>query len=437
MRVTVLGAGLIGTSSAYFLAQLGHEVTVIERQPCAGAETSFANGGQISVSHAEPWANPGAPLKILQWLGKEDAPLLFRLRADPRQWLWGLAFLRECLPARTRRNIEQIVRLGTYSREVLQQLRRDTAIAYDHRTQGILHFYTSRKEFDAAIAPAEQMRELGCERRVISADEAVAIEPALRHVRGELAGATFTAADESGDANKFTRELARLAQAAGVRFLHGHTVTALHQVAGRVDHAEVTGADGRFQRIGGDAFVLALGSFSPLLAAPLGISLPVYPAKGYSVTMPVKDVDMAHQVSLTDDEYKLVFSRFTGAEGDRLRIAGTAELNGYERHLNLARCEAILRRVEHLFPGAGDRSKAQFWAGLRPATPSNVPLVGRSAIANLYLNTGHGTLGWTHACGSAKSIARLVTGLRPELDFDFLGPEIRPGSPDPVWPGAL
>ena len=437
MRVTVLGAGLIGTSSAYFLAQLGHEVTVIDRQPSAGAETSFANGGQISVSHAEPWANPGAPLKILQWLGKEDAPLLFRLRADARQWLWGLAFLRECLPARTRRNIEQIVRLGTYSREVLQQLRRDTGIAYDHRTEGILHFYTSRKEFDAAIVPAEQMRELGCERRVISADEAVAIEPALRHIRHELAGATFTAADESGDANKFTRELARLAQAAGVRFLHGHTVTALREVGGRIDHAEVTDAQGRFQRIGGDAFVLALGAFSPLLAAPLGLSLPVYPAKGYSVTMPVKDVGMAHQVSLTDDEYKLVFSRFTGAEGDRLRIAGTAELNGYDRHLNLVRCEAILRRVEYLFPGAGDTTKAQFWAGLRPATPSNVPLIGRSGIDNLYLNTGHGTLGWTHACGSGKSIARLVTGLRPELDFDFLGPESGPASADPVWPGAF
>ena len=431
MRVTVLGAGLIGTTSAYFLAQLGHDVTVIDRQASPAAETSFANGGQISVSHAEPWANPGAPLKILQWLGKEDAPLLFRLRPDLRQWLWTLSFLRECLPGRTRHNIEQIVRLGTYSRDTLQQLRRDTGIAYDHRTEGILHFYTSEREFEAALAPAEQMRALGCERKVVSADEAVAIEPALRHIRGELAGATYTAADESGDANRFTLELAKLARAAGVRFLHGHTVTALRPQGGRIDHVEVTDNEGRFQRIRGDSFVLALGAFSPLLAAPLGLRLPVYPAKGYSVTMPVKDAELAHRVSLTDDEFKLVFSRLTGAQGDRLRIAGTAELNGYDRDLNLVRCEAIVRRVEHLFPGAGDTSRVQYWSGLRPATPSNVPLIGRSRIDNLYLNTGHGTLGWTHACGSGKSLARIVTGLRPEVDFDFLGSRASPGQPLP------
>ena len=435
MRVTVLGAGLIGTTSAYFLSQLGHEVTVIDRQATPGAETSFANGGQISVSHAEPWANPAAPWKVLQWLGKEDAPLLFRLRADRRQWLWGLAFLRECLPHRTRHNIEQIVRLGTYSRDVLQQVRRDTGIAYDQRTEGILHFYTCRKEFDAALAPAEQMRELGCEREVISAEKAIALEPALRHIRGELAGATYTAADESGDANRFTVELARLAQAAGVRFLQGHTVTALREIGGRMDHAEVTDAEGRFQRIGGDAFVLSLGAFSPLLAAPLGIRLPVYPAKGYSVTMPVRDASMAHRVSLTDDEYKLVFSRLTGEQGDRLRIAGTAEFNGYDRHLNLVRCEAIVRRVEHLFPGAGDATQAQYWSGLRPATPGNVPLIGQSRIRNLYLNTGHGTLGWTHACGSGKSIARIVTGMQPEVEFDFLGGETQPGVVTPTLRG--
>ena len=199
MRVIVLGAGLLGVTSAYFLQQQGHEVTVIDRQATPGAETSFANGGQISVSHAEPWANPSAPLKVLQWLGQEDAPLLFRLRADLRQWLWGLSFLRNCTPARTRHNIEQIVRLGTYSRDTLQQLRRDTGIQYDQRTQGILHFYTSQKEFDGALAPAEQMRQLGCERRVISADEAVRIEPALASIRPQLAGATYTAADESGN----------------------------------------------------------------------------------------------------------------------------------------------------------------------------------------------------------------------------------------------
>ena len=417
MQVVILGAGLLGVTSAYFLRRLGHDVSVIDRQAAPAAETSFANGGQISVSHAEPWANPSAPLKLLKWLGKEDAPLLFRLRADMRQWLWGLQFLRECTPARTRHNIGQIVRLGTYSRDVLQQLRRDTGIAYDQRTQGILHFYTSEKEFAGAEAPAAQMRELGCDRRVISADEAVKIEPALRHIRPQLAGATYTAEDESGDANRFARELVLRCQDDGVRFLLSHTVTALREAGGQLDHVEATDAEGRFQRIRADAYVLAMGSLSPLYAQPLGISLPIYPAKGYSVTMPVVDESMAHQVSLTDDEFKLVFSRL----GDRLRIAGTAELNGYDRDLNRVRCEAIVRRVEQLFPGAGDAERAQFWTGLRPATPSNVPIIGRSKLPNLYFNTGHGTLGWTHACGSGKSIARIISGLKPEVDFAFTG----------------
>jgi D-amino-acid dehydrogenase len=417
MKVIVLGAGLLGVTSAYFLRQQGHDVTVVDRQASPAAETSFANGGQISVSHAEPWANPSAPLKVLKWLGKEDAPLLFRIRADMRQWLWGLQFLRECTPARTRHNIEQIVRLGTYSRDMLQQLRRDIGIAYDERTQGILHFYTSEKEFDGAEGPAAQMRALGCDRRVISADEAVKLEPALRHIRPQLAGATYTAEDESGDANRFARELVKRCEADGVQFLMSHTVTALRESGGKIDHVEATDSEGRFQRLRADAYVLAMGSLSPLYAQPLGIHLPIYPAKGYSVTMPVKDVSMAHQVSLTDDEYKLVFSRL----GDRLRIAGTAELNGYDRDLNRVRCEAIVKRVEQLFPGAGDAEQAQFWTGLRPATPSNVPIIGRSKLPNLFLNTGHGTLGWTHSCGSGKSIARIVSGLKPEVDFAFSG----------------
>jgi D-amino-acid dehydrogenase len=419
MRVLVLGSGLLGVSSAYYLSQLGHEVTVMDRQASPAAETSFANGGQISVSHAEPWANPSAPLKVLQWLGKEDAPLLFRIRADMRQWLWGLQFLRECTPARTSHNIKQIVRLGTYSRDMLQVLRRDTGLSYAQRTQGILHFYTTQKEFDGALKPAELMRQLGCERKVISADEAVKLEPALQHIRPQLAGATYTAEDESGDANMFARELVKLCQNAGVKFLMSHTVTALREAGGAIDHVEATDSEGRFQRVRADAYVMAMGSMSPIYAAPLGIHLPIYPAKGYSVTMPVVDATKAYQVSLTDDEYKLVFSRYTTQAGDRMRIAGTAELNGYDRYLNRVRCEAIVKRVEQLFPGAGDAEQAQFWTGLRPATPSNVPMIGKTKLSNFYLNTGHGTLGWTHACGSGKSIARIISGLQPEVDFAF------------------
>ncbi len=442
MRVIVLGAGVIGTTSAYFLQQLGHEVTVIDRQAVPGAETSLANGGQISVSHAEPWANPSAPLKVLKWLGQEDAPLLFRLRADMRQWLWGLQFLRECTPARTRHNIRQIVQLGTYSRDVLRELRTQLGLRYDQRTQGILHFYTDAREFEGALAPAEQMRSLGCERRVVSADEAVRIEPALAAMRSRLAGATYTAEDESGDAHLFTRELARAAEAGGVRWRMGCHITAVHQQAGRIDHVEITNEAGRYERLQADAYVLALGSFSPLLAEPLGLRLPIYPAKGYSVTLPVRDAARAYQVSLTDDQFKLVFSRYSSPGGagqearDVLRVAGTAELNGYSRSLSEVRCAAIVRRVEELFPGAADGSQAQYWSGLRPATPSNVPLIGRTHLPNLFLNTGHGTLGWTHACGSGKSIARIVSGLQPELDFAFCGAPARPGQSRPARAAA-
>jgi D-amino-acid dehydrogenase len=300
---------------------------------------------------------------------------------------------------------------------MLQQLRRDIGIDYDQRTQGILHFYTSAKELEAAEEPAALMRALGCDRRLITIDEAVRIEPALQHIRPKLAGATYTAQDESGDANRFARELVEHCQADGVRFLMSHTVTALRASGGQLEHVEATDSEGRFQFLHADAYVLALGSWSPLYVRPLGIRLPIYPAKGYSVTMPVRDSTRAFQVSLTDDEHKIVFSRL----GDRLRIAGTAELNGYDRDLNRVRCEALVRRTEELFPGAGDTARAQYWTGLRPATPSNVPIIGRSKLRNLYLNTGHGTLGWTHACGSGKSIARIVSGVAPEVEFPFVG----------------
>ena len=415
MKVIVLGAGVVGVASAWFLERAGFEVTVVDRQHQPAAETSFANGGQISVSHAEPWANPGAPLKMLRWLGRDDAPLLWRLQADAAQWRWGLAFLRQCTRERAHHNIAQLVRLGLYSRETLQALRRDTGLSYDQRSGGILHFYTSAAEFEAAHEPARLMRELGCERRIVSADEAVTIEPALRQARGRLVGGTYTEADESGDACRFTRELAALCRARGVRFLMGHDITALRAAGTRIEHVEAIDAEGRYTRLAADRYVLALGSHSARLAAPLGLRLNIYPAKGYSLTMPVRDAALAHRVSLTDDEYKLVFSRL----GERLRVAGTAELGGYGRALDRGRCAAILRRVEQLFPGAGDASRVEYWSGLRPATPSNLPYLGASRIANLFLNTGHGTLGWTQACGSGKALADLLAGRRPEVDFAF------------------
>ena len=420
MRIVVLGAGVIGTSSAWFLSRRGHVVTVLEREPGAGLQTSFANGGQISVSHAEPWANPSAPLKILKWLAKEDAPLLFRLRPDLRQWLWGLSFLRECLPSRTRRNIRQIVNLGLYSRATLGELRRETGIAYDELTAGILHFYTSERELEAAIEPTRLMNELGCDRQVKTPEECIAIEPALAFAKDRIVGGTYTPSDESGDAHLFTVRLAALAAERGVEFRYGTRILSLDRAGDRVASVRVADAKGRISVVRADAFVVALGSYSPFLLRPLCIRVPIYPAKGYSVTMKVADPARAYRVSLTDDEYKIVYSRL----GDRLRVAGTAELNGYDTELNEVRCQALVRRTEALFPGAADVATARFWTGLRPATPGNVPLIGRTRYRNLFLNTGHGTLGWTHACGSARLLADIVDGRKPEIDFDYLGRDV-------------
>jgi D-amino-acid dehydrogenase len=417
MKVIVLGAGVVGITSAWYLARAGHAVTVVERQGAAGLETSFANGGQISVSHAEPWANPGAPAKVIEWLGREDAPLLFRPRWDARQWAWGLRFLVECLPFRTRDNIRQILALALYSRAQLQLLRRDTGIQYDQLTRGILHFYTDEEEFERAVAQAPLMRQYGCERDVKTADECIVIEPALRHAAERIVGGTYTAADESGDARKFTQALAELAAGQGVRFLYGHTIKRLETERRRILSVVLADAEGGDERIAADAYVVALGSYSPLLLRPVGISIPVYPLKGYSITIPLEAGDEAPTVSLTDDSHKLVFSRL----GERLRVAGTAELNGYNTDVNDARCQAIVRRTFELFPSAGHPERAEFWTGLRPATPSNVPVVGRTRYANLFLNTGHGTLGWTMACGSGRAIADIVSGRRPEPDFRFAG----------------
>jgi D-amino-acid dehydrogenase len=421
MRVLVLGAGVVGVTAAWYLAADGHEVIVVDRQPSAAQETSFANGGQISASYAEPWANPEAPRKVLQWLGREDAPLLFRLRADWRQWRWGLQFLVECLPARTRHNTIQCLNLALYSRDCLKALRAATGIAYDHLEHGILQFYTDGKEFEQGIASSVLMREFGCDRDVKTADECVAIEPALAQCRDRVAGGIFTATDESGDAQQFTQALAALAAARGVKFRWNTTIEALAAAGDAIGGVRCTDAQSRQHTLTADAYVMALGSFSPLLLRPLDVPCLVYPAKGYSATIAVGDHRGAPTVSLTDLAAKIVLTRL----GDRLRVAGTAELNGYGIELNPIRCDALVRRTFDLFPDAGERSGVQFWAGLRPATPSNVPLVGGTRYRNLFLDTGHGTLGWTMACGSGRALADVVAGRVPDVDFAFTGAPAR------------
>ncbi len=415
MRVVVLGAGVVGVTSAWYLSQDGHEVTVIDRQPQAGLETSFANGGQISVSHAEPWANPGAPHKIWKWLGREDAPLLFRLRADPRQWSWGARFLIECLPERTRRNTLTILRLGLYSRDRLKALRRETGIQYDQLENGILQLHTDEREFEAAHARVELLRSHGCEMHIKSVAECMNLEPALRATRIGLIGGTYAPDDESGDAHKFTGNLAEMCRGRGVEFRFEHAIESLQTEAGAVTAAIVRDTEGNLEEVGADAFLVALGSYSPFLLSSAGVRVPVYPVKGYSVTVALENVATAPTMCMSDENGKIAISRL----GDRLRAAGTAELTGYDTSLNDARCDAILARVEQLFPGAGNYAGALRWAGLRPATPSNVPLIGRTRYRNLYLNTGHGTLGWTLACGSGRAVADVMAGRRPEVEFPF------------------
>ncbi|WP_203300095.1 D-amino acid dehydrogenase [Marinobacter sediminum] len=416
MHIAVLGAGVVGTTTAWYLQKQGHQVTVIDRQSNAGLETSFANGGQVSVSHAEPWANPSAPLKILKWLFRADAPLLFRPRLDLAQWRWALAFLRECTSARAAYNIRQMVNLGTYSRAQLQALRQEAGIEYDALSKGILHFYTNPQEFDGALKPTRIMQDLGCDRQIIDADRAVELEPALKPIRDQIAGATYTSQDESGDALKFTQNLARKCAEAGVEFLYGTEILDFERAGDRILGVQVL-KNGGHDIFRADAYVLSLGSFSAPLARKIGLTLDIYPTKGYSITVPVKNEDAAFKVSLTDDEYKLVYSRL----GNRMRVAGTAEISGYSRDLNYTRCRAIVRRTAEVMPEAGHWDQAQFWTGLRPATPSNVPYIGKSHLANLYLNTGHGTLGWTHSCGSAAALADIVAGRKPEVDFSFSG----------------
>lgn len=417
MKVAVLGSGIIGVSTAWWLSQHGHDVVVIDKQPGPAQETSRANGAQISVSYAEPWANPQAPLKLLKWIFKDDAPLLFRPQLDPRQWLWGLMFMRECLPARVSSNIRAMVRLAEYSRSTLQHMRRELDIDYDHLEKGILNFYRDPAEFEASQKMAGVMRDYGVDRRIVSTDEVVAIEPALAPMRHCIVGGDYTAEDETGDAYLFTTALAERAAQSGVQFQYNTQVTRLLAVGGQISGVEIIDPDGMYSTIKADAYVAAMGSYTPLLVSPLGVPCLIYPTKGYSATFTILDTDAAPTVSVTDGANKVVYSRL----GNQLRMAGTAEMSGYSRSLNTGRCDHMVKLAHELFPSVLDFANARFWSGLRPSTPSNVPLVGRTKIRNLYLNTGHGTLGWTMGVGSGRALADLISGRKPEPEFPFLG----------------
>ena len=428
MRVTVLGAGIIGVSTAWHLLERGHEVTLVDRQADAALETSFGNAAQISVSYCEPWANREAPLKALKWMFDPEGPLKFRPQLDPAQWKWGLQFLAQCNDTAFERNVAQLVALGQYSHSALKAIVASTGIQYHRLTKGIAHYYTSQQSFDDAGSAAEVMRRHGVARRVVSRDELLRIEPALRGFADRIVGGTYTESDESGDCRAFTQKLLRLCQARGLQTLMEYDIERIHTQGGEVQNVQVRDRiGGQVRQLQADAFVVACGSYTTALLKQVGVNVPIYPGKGYSATLPLLRPDQAPSVSLLDDQMKCAVSRL----GNQLRVAGTIELGGFDMRLDtpLARTRSrmLVRRIEQVFPGVADTrtpeegGDPQFWCGLRPATPTNIPLMGRTRVGKLWVNAGHGTLGWTHGAGSGKALAELVSGEQPAMNFNFCG----------------
>ena len=436
MKIIILGAGIIGVSTAWHLLERGHEVTVVERQADAALETSFANAAQISVSYCEPWANRDAPLKALKWMFSKEAPLLFRPKLDWQQWRWSLQFLSQCNDAAFERNVQQLVALGAYSHAALKDLVRSTGIEYQRLEHGIAHYYTDQKSFDTAGDAAALMRKYGVSRRVVSRDELLRIEPAFGQFAHRIVGGTFTASDESGDARMFTQALAKACIAHGAEFLYEHEIVqlnardgAIESIAVRACSTEASAKNDRniLQNLKADHFVVACGSYTAPLLRTVGVDLPIYPGKGYSATFKILRPEAAPLVSTIDDEKKIAISRL----GDQLRVAGTIEIGGYDLTLDSpvarARCQMLSNRIEAVFPGVCDtRNEAQggqpnYWTGLRPATPTNIPYIGQTKVNKLWINAGHGTLGWTHGAGSGKALAELISGQQPDMAFRFHG----------------
>jgi D-amino-acid dehydrogenase len=410
MKIIILGSGVIGVSAAYILGSRGHDVEVIERQSESGRETSYANGGQLSFSHAEPWANPGVLPKIAKWMFKEDAPLVLRPRADLDMIKWGLRFLLNCSAGRAHANSVRLLKLGLYSKKKMEELRIYSGVAFDNRRDGILHIFSQAQEFEHATQQARFQEKLGCPAEIADAKRCIQHEPALEHAGKPIAGGIFQPLDESGDAFAFTRELAkRCVSEFKTVFRYGTEIRKINAEAGRI--TSVTTDKGEHKA---DAYIVSLGSYTPLHLKPLGIKVPIYPMKGYSVTFTANHYTPS--LSLTDGEHKIVYSRL----GNRLRVAGTAEFAGYNTAVRKERINPIVRAVKQLFPKCEFGEPDSEWACLRPSTPDGPPLIGKTPYANLFLNTGHGTLGWTQAAGSATLIADIIDGRPTEISLDGL-----------------
>ena len=411
MRVLVAGSGVIGVSSAWYLARAGFEVTVVERQPAPAHETSFANAGQISPGYASPWAAPGVPLKAMKWLFSKDAPLVIQPGLDPRQYLWLLQMLRNCTTQRYAINKARMLRLAEYSRDCLDELRAETGITYEGRQLGTTQLFRTQAQLDDASRDIAVLEQYGVPYEVLDRAGIVKVEPALAGVVDRLAGALRMPRDQTGDCALFTQRLAERAQAAGVEFRYNATVEALEASANRIARIRI---DGKTEKA--DRYVLALGSYTPQLLAAVGIRLPVYPLKGYSLTLPITDPAMAPASTVLDENYKVAVTRLR----QRIRIGGIAEVCGYNLSLPPRRRATLEKVVADLYPHGGDLTRAEFWTGLRPATPDGTPVVGAAGFDNLYLNTGHGTLGWTMACGSGRYLADLIAGATPQISSEGL-----------------
>jgi D-amino-acid dehydrogenase len=436
MKVVVLGSGVIGTSAAYYLARAGHQVTVIDRQQGAALETSYANAGEVSPGYSAPWAGPGVPVKAIKWLLMTYRPLVIWPKFDAAMWRWGLQMLMNCTERAYRVNKSRMVPIAEYSRDCLKALRAATGIAYDDRTQGTLQLFRTHKQLDGIASDIAILQDYGVPYEVLDKQGFVKVEPALARTQDKFVGALRLPNDETGDCFKFTQRLAQMAAGLGVKFRTGTRIAALLRDGDAIAGVRVESGTGRKGGKGGkgdkgsqgekgggkettvkgDAYLVALGSYSPLLVRPIGIDIPIYPVKGYSITVPITDPSGAPESTVMDETHKVAVTRL----GDRIRVGGTAELAGYSLELREARRKTLAHVVTDLFPDGGDVARAEFWCGLRPMTPDGTPIIGPTPLKNLYLSTGHGTLGWTMAAGSGRVIAELVSGRQPEISLDGL-----------------
>ena len=425
MRVVVLGSGVVGVTSAYYLARAGHEVTVIDREAGPALETSFANAGQISPGYASPWAAPGVPMKAVKWMFQKHAPLAIRLDGTQFQLQWMWQMLQNCTSSRYAVNKGRMVRLAEYSRDCLQALRADTGIQYEGRTGGTLQVFRTQQQFEGAAKDIAVLKDANVPFELLSPAELARAEPALAATAHKLTGGLRLPGDETGDCQMFTTRLAALAEELGVTFRYNTPIDALAMAGGRI-----AGVQCGSELVRADAFVVALGSYSTRFLTDI-VKIPVYPLKGYSITAPIVNAAAAPVSTVLDETYKIAITRFD----DRIRVGGMAEIVGFDRSLRQERRETLEMCVNDLFPGGGDTAKASFWTGLRPMTPDGTPIVGRTPVSNLFLNTGHGTLGWTMSCGSGQLLADLISGRQPAIQADdlsvhrYLGETVGTGRP--------